>query len=155
MDTRAQIFRSHRPRLFALAYRMLSSKSDAEDVLQDAYLRWHGVDVDTVESSEAWLTIVVTRLAIDYLRKAKVAREAYSGPWLPEPLADSDIRTPEAIAEFDGDLSIAFLTVLETLGARGACCLYPARHHGRRLRRYCRSARQEPGGVPANGASGT
>jgi RNA polymerase sigma-70 factor (ECF subfamily) len=94
---------------------MLSSKSDAEDVLQDAYLRWHGVDVDTVESSEAWLVTAVTRLSIDYLRKAKVARDAYFGPWLPEPLADSDIRTPEVIAEFDGDLSIAFLTVLETL----------------------------------------
>jgi len=115
MDTRAQIFRSHRPRLFALAYRMLSSKADAEDVLQDAYLRWHGVDAGTIESSEAWLTTVVTRLSIDYLRKAKVERAAYFGPWLPEPLADSDVRTPESIAEFDGNLSIAFLTVLETL----------------------------------------
>ena len=115
MDGRAQIFRSHRPRLFALAYRMLSSKSDAEDVLQDAYLRWHGVDIDTVESSEAWLVTVVTRLSIDYLRKAKAERAAYFGPWLPEPLSDDDVRTPEAAAEFDGDLSIAFLTLLETL----------------------------------------
>jgi len=94
---------------------MLGSRADAEDVLQDAYLRWHDADMTAIRSTEAWLTTTVTRLAIDRLRRIKVEREAYFGPWLPEPLAESDMNTPEAAAEFEGDVSIAFLTVLETL----------------------------------------
>ncbi len=115
MQSRADIFKQHRQRLFGAAYRMLGSRADAEDVLQDAYLRWHDTDANAIRSAEAWLTTTVTRLAIDRLRRAKVEREAYFGPWLPEPLADGDMNTPEAVAEFEGDVSIAFLTVLETL----------------------------------------
>lgn len=115
MDSSTDIFNQHRQRLFGIAYRMLGSRADAEDVLQDAYLRWHDVDTAEVRSSEAWLTTTVTRLSIDRLRKAKIEREAYFGPWLPEPLADSDLQTPEAAAELESDVSIAFLTVLETL----------------------------------------
>jgi RNA polymerase sigma-70 factor, ECF subfamily len=116
VDSKTENFRHHRERLFGLAYRMLGSRADAEDVLQDAYLRWHETDTSAVRSSEAWLTTAVTRLAIDRSRRRRTEREAYSGPWLPEPLSDGDLHTPEAAAELDGDISIAFMTLLETLG---------------------------------------
>ncbi|MFC5475036.1 RNA polymerase sigma factor SigJ [Paraherbaspirillum soli] len=110
-------FNQHRSRLFGIAYRMLSSRADAEDVLQDAYLRWH--DADPPDNPEAWLVTVVTRLCIDRLRKAKLERETYTGPWLPEPLigAAADLQSPQAIMEFASDVSTAFLMVLERLGA--------------------------------------
>jgi RNA polymerase sigma-70 factor (ECF subfamily) len=94
---------------------MLGTRADAEDVLQDAWLRWSRTDPATLESAEAWLVTVVTRLAIDRLRAAKVEREAYVGWWLPEPLVEVDERTPEAVAEWASDLSVAFLWVLERL----------------------------------------
>lgn len=115
MDVSIGTFESHRGRLFGIAYRMLGSKADAEDVLQDAYLRWHGADRDAVRSAEAWLTATVTRLAIDRLRHAKVERDSYVGPWLPEPLCTADMQTPELAAELDSDMSIAFLALLEAL----------------------------------------
>jgi len=108
-------FAALRPRLFALAYRMLGARADAEDVLQDAWLRWHRADHAALQSAEAWLVTVVTRLAIDRLRAAKTEREAYVGWWLPEPLVDVDERTPEAAAELAGELSVALLWVLERL----------------------------------------
>jgi RNA polymerase sigma-70 factor (ECF subfamily) len=115
VDFGTDTFESHRARLFGLAYRMLGSKADAEDVLQDAYVRWREADASAVRSSEAWLTTAVTRLAIDRLRRLKTEREAYFGPWLPEPLSERDVRTPEDAAELDGDISIAFMTLLEAL----------------------------------------
>lgn len=110
-------FTALRPRLFSIAYRMLGTRADAEDVLQDAWLRWHRADPAALQSAEAWLVTVVTRLAIDRLRAAKVEREAYTGWWLPEPLVELDERTPEAAAELAGELSVAFLYVLERLSA--------------------------------------
>lgn len=110
-----RIFERHRPRLFGLAYRMLGLRAEAEDVLQDAYLRWKDVDPAVLQSTEAWLTTTVTRLCIDRLRRLKVEREAYFGPWLPEPLAAQDVRTPELAAELSDDVSIAFLALLEAL----------------------------------------
>jgi len=104
-----------RPRLFGIAYRMLGVRADAEDVVQDAWLRWNRTDTGTLESAEAWLVTVTTRLAIDRLRAAKAEREAYVGWWLPEPLVGVDERTPEAVAEWASDLSVAFLWVLERL----------------------------------------
>ncbi len=115
MSSRADLFTRHRARLFGIAYRMLGTKADAEDVLQDAYLRWHNADVAQIESPEAWLTTATTRLSIDRLRHLKVEREAYFGPWLPEPLSETDLQTPEVAAEFDSDVSIAFMAVLEAL----------------------------------------
>ncbi|HEX6993354.1 MAG TPA: RNA polymerase sigma factor SigJ [Gammaproteobacteria bacterium] len=115
MDERTRVFDEQRPRLFGLAYRMLSTRADAEDVLQDAYLRWRSIDGDRIDSAQAWLTTVVTRLAIDRLRRARIEREAYFGPWLPEPLSEDDVPSPEAALELEGDLSIAFLVLLETL----------------------------------------
>lgn len=111
-----ETFDRHQARLFGIAYRMLGSKADAEDVLQDAFLRWRTAAHERIDSIEAWLTTAVTRLAIDRLRKRKVEQQAYFGPWLPEPLSEQDLRTPELAAELDSDISIAFLTLLEALG---------------------------------------
>ncbi|MEJ8796904.1 RNA polymerase sigma-70 factor [Trinickia caryophylli] len=108
-------FGAVRPRLFAIAYRMLGTRADADDVLQDAWLRWHQTDRAVVQSAEAWLVTIVTRLAIDRLRAAKTEREHYVGWWLPEPLVEADERTPESAAELASELSIALLWVLERL----------------------------------------
>ncbi|WP_395703879.1 RNA polymerase sigma-70 factor [Aquabacterium sp.] len=110
-------FAALRPRLFAIAYRMLGTRADAEDLVQDAWLRWHRTpDKAALQSAEAWLVTTVTRLAIDRLRAAKTEREAYIGWWLPEPLvAAVDERTPEAALALAGELSLAFLWVLERL----------------------------------------
>ena len=106
-----------RPRLFGIAYRMLGVRADAEDVLQDAWLRWSRQDAAALQSAEAWLVTVVTRLSIDRLRAAKAEREAYVGWWLPEPLVEGlDERTTESAADLAGELSVAFLHVLERLG---------------------------------------
>jgi RNA polymerase sigma-70 factor (ECF subfamily) len=122
------IFAAQRARLFGIAYRMLGSRADAEDVLQDAWLRWREEDADALRSPQAWATTVVTRLSIDRLRSAKARREVYVGPWLPEPLAEADLATPEAKAELASDLSVAFLNLLERLGheERAAFVLHDA-----------------------------
>jgi RNA polymerase sigma-70 factor, ECF subfamily len=124
----ADEFAAERPRLFGIAYRMLGSRADAEDVLQDAWLRWRESEMEALRSTQAWLTTIVTRLAIDKLRSAKARREIYVGPWLPEPLADVDLATPESKAELASDLSIAFLNLLERLGPeeRAAFVLHDA-----------------------------
>ncbi len=108
-------FAALRPRLFSIAYRMLGVRADAEDVVQDAWLRWHASDPGAVQSTEAWLVTVTTRLAIDRLRTRKSERESYIGWWLPEPLIDIDERTPESAAEMAGEVSMALLWVLERL----------------------------------------
>jgi RNA polymerase sigma-70 factor (ECF subfamily) len=96
---------------------MLGTRADAEDVMQDAWLRWHGADQSNLQSAEAWLVTVSTRLAIDRLRSRKIEREAYVGWWLPEPLVGLDERTPESAAELASDVSVAFMWVLERLSA--------------------------------------
>jgi RNA polymerase sigma-70 factor, ECF subfamily len=103
----------YRRRLLGLAYRMLGSRSDAEDVVQDAYLRFIGVD--DVRNREAFLVTVVTRLCLDRLKNAKAQREIYVGPWLPEPVFDSDGLSTEAATEFADDLSFALLLALDRL----------------------------------------
>ncbi|SFF92940.1 RNA polymerase sigma-70 factor, ECF subfamily [Duganella sp. CF458] len=110
------VFAAHRARLFAIAYRMLGVRADAEDVLQDAWIRWQGADTSGVQSAEAWLVTVVTRLSIDRLRAAIAEREAYEGLWLPEPLVAVDQETPEAQAERASDLSLAYMWLLQRLG---------------------------------------
>ncbi|MGM3274995.1 RNA polymerase sigma-70 factor [Ralstonia sp. 24A2] len=116
-DSEDTAFTAARPRLFAIAYRMLGTRADAEDVLQDAWMRWHQADQSALQSAEAWLVTVVTRLSIDRLRAAKAEREAYVGWWLPEPLVEveSNAPTPESAVELAGDLSMALLWVLERL----------------------------------------
>jgi RNA polymerase sigma-70 factor (ECF subfamily) len=109
-------FAALRPRLYGIAYRMLGTRADAEDVLQDAWLRWHHTDAAGLQSAEAWLVTVVTRLAIDRLRAAQRERETYVGWWLPEPLVEPiDEHTPERAAEMAGELSLALMWVLERL----------------------------------------
>jgi len=111
----AAAFDAVKPRLFGLAYRMLGSRAEAEDVVQEAYIRWHQADEATVRNAEAWLVTTATRLAIDRLRALKVEREAYVGPWLPEPLIGSAPAPPDRNLELASDLSIAFLVLLERL----------------------------------------
>jgi RNA polymerase sigma-70 factor (ECF subfamily) len=115
MDARTALFQEHRPRLFGLAYRMLGSPADAEDVLHDAWLRWHAQDTDRLDDPPAWLVTVTTRLALDRLRRARTEREHYIGPWLPEPVP-TDAEPPEVAAERNETLSLSFLLLLERLG---------------------------------------
>jgi RNA polymerase sigma-70 factor (ECF subfamily) len=110
----AGAFETVRPRLFGLAYRMLGSRAEAEDIVQEAYVRWHQADASAVRNAEAWLVTTATRLAIDRLRALKTEREAYTGPWLPEPLVGA-VPPPDRKAELASDLSIAFLVLLEKL----------------------------------------
>jgi RNA polymerase sigma-70 factor (ECF subfamily) len=106
------IFGGERARLTALAYRLLGSMTDAEDVVQDAWLRWETSSAE-VERPAAWLTTVVTRLAIDRLRSAQHQRETYVGPWLPEPVTAAP--GPAESAELADSLTLGFLTMLERL----------------------------------------
>ena len=123
-DTTAT-FNKLRSRLQAIAYRMLGSLAEAEEVVQDAWLRWHEADVARVDNAEAWLVSVTTRIAIDRLRSAKVAREHYVGTWLPEPLMADSPFSPEQLLERVDDVSVAFLALLERLApeARAAYLL--------------------------------
>lgn len=110
---RGAVFETLRQRLFAVAYRMTGTRADAEDIVQEAYLRWHRADVEAVRSPEAWLVSVATRLSIDRLRKASAEREKYTGPWLPEPLFGDP--SPEERLELASDISLAFMVLLERL----------------------------------------
>ena len=114
-DTETDVFEEHRPVLQGVAYRMLGRVSDAEDVVQDAWLRWHASDREAVQSPEAWLVTITTRLAIDRLRTRMAERESYVGWWLPEPIVEMDERTPESSAEMASEVSMAFMWVLERL----------------------------------------
>lgn len=116
MESAATRFNQYRHKLLGIAYRMLGSRADAEDVLQDAYLRWYKADHASLRSPEAWLVTVVTRLSLDRLRAAKTEREAYVGQWIPEPLVEAHVSEAEQAIDMVGDLSIAFLMVLERLG---------------------------------------
>jgi RNA polymerase sigma-70 factor (ECF subfamily) len=110
-----QVAQRERARLIGLAYRMTGSLGDAEDIVQDALLRAHRAGLDGIESPAAYLTTITTRLAIDHQRSARVRRESYVGPWLPEPIAADPAPDAAAAAELADHLSMAFLVVLETL----------------------------------------
>jgi RNA polymerase sigma-70 factor (ECF subfamily) len=114
LPDRRAAFEAHRGRLWGVAYRMLGSRADADDMVQEAYLRWHGTPAAEVRAPEAWLVTTTTRLCIDRLRQRRVEREAYIGPWLPEPLVD-EAPPADAATELASDLSLAFLAVLERL----------------------------------------
>ena len=109
-----QSFESHRRALTGLAYRMLGSRAEAEDVVQDAYLRWHEADHATIEEPRRYLGTVVTRLCLDRMKSARARREVYVGQWLPEPVVDEalDAETAGGLAH---DLSVALMLVLERL----------------------------------------
>jgi len=119
------LFNQLRPRLQKIAYRMMGSVAEAEDIVQDVWLRWHAAARDKIENAEAWLVAVATRLSIDRLRAAKAQREHYTGIWLPEPELSEAPVTPEQIKERADDVSVAFLMLLERLSpeARAAFLL--------------------------------
>jgi RNA polymerase sigma-70 factor (TIGR02957 family) len=125
MDEPTRTFNTHRPRLHGIAYRMLGSSAEADEVVQDAWLRWNEASHAALDSAEAWLVTVTTRLSIDRLRAAKVQREHYIGTWLPEPVLSEAPATPEQILERADNLSVAFLMMLERLApdARAAFLL--------------------------------
>ena len=114
-DERAAVFTDTRPLLFSIAYRMLGSVADAEDIVQDAYVRWQQTSETDVREPRAYLTTIVTRLAINQLRSARVQRETYVGPWLPEPLMTEHAPDSSASVELAESLSMAFMVMLERL----------------------------------------
>lgn len=109
-------FESYRPLMFSIAYRMLGSVTEAEDILQNAYLRYRQVPAGSIASPRAFLSTMVTRLCLNYLETARVQRESYLGPWLPEPLlTEDDPASPVGQAERWESISMAFLVLLERL----------------------------------------
>ncbi|MBB2484532.1 RNA polymerase sigma-70 factor [Mitsuaria sp. WAJ17] len=125
MNDPTRFFQQLRPRLQGIAYRMLGSRAEAEELVQDVWLRWHAAEQDAIANAEAWLVTVTTRLSIDHLRAAQAQRAHYVGFWLPEPWLELDARPPaahvegpatpeEQLARAD-DISMAFLTLLERL----------------------------------------
>ena len=115
MDTPTHIFERLRPRLQGIAYRMLGSVAEAEEVVQDVWLRWHEAARDALDNPDGWLVTVTTRLSIDRFRSAKIQRQHYVGQWLPEPHLTDSPSSPEQILERADELSLAFLMVLERL----------------------------------------
>ena len=115
MSNPASSFEPSRRRLLGLAYRMLGSMADAEDAVQETYLRWHGADRDNVSDPRAFLMTTTTRICLDMLTSARARREEYVGPWLPEPVVDTAALAPDRRTELAEDLSIALLLTLDRL----------------------------------------
>lgn len=116
-----ETFEAERVRIRRIAYRMLGTPDDADDVVQETWLRWKDADHDTIDNAAAWLTTVATRLAMDRLKSARARREVYVGPWLPEPMSITDLTSVDSLADpatavVDGEsLELGLLRVLETL----------------------------------------
>jgi RNA polymerase sigma-70 factor (ECF subfamily) len=152
-DEHAERFTRLRPLLFTIAYEILGAATEAEDVLQDAYLRWAEVDLSRVDDTKAYLARLVTRQALNALRAQSRRREEYVGPWLPEPVlvdagdASSDVVLAESV-------SMAMMVVLETLGRR-ARGVRAARGVRVRPRRDRRGHRKVAGSGTSNLAPGT
>lgn len=108
-------FEPHRRRLLGLAYRMLGSMAEAEDAVQETYLRWHATDRDAIAEPRAFLITTTTRICLDVLKSARARREEYVGPWLPDPVVDTGSLTPDAQTELAEDLSVALLLALDRL----------------------------------------
>lgn len=110
-----EAFETYRPYLFAIAYRMLGSAMDAEDMVQETYLRYQTTPPETIHSLKAYLTTILTRLCMDQLQLARRKRETYVGPWLPEPIRTEEASDPEKRVETEESISLAFLVLLEQL----------------------------------------
>jgi RNA polymerase sigma-70 factor (ECF subfamily) len=115
MSNPAATFEPYRRRLLGLAYRMLGSMSDAEDAVQEAYLRWHGAERDHVSDPRAFLMTTTTRICLDMLTSARARREEYVGPWLPEPVTDTAALAPDSRTDLAEDLSVALLLTVDRL----------------------------------------
>ena len=115
MDRHSDTFEAQRPRLWGIAYRMLGSRAEADDMCQEAWLRWNHASKAEIRAPEAWLVTATTRLCIDRLRHLRTERQAYVGPWLPEPVAIETAPPADHSSELASDLSVAFLAVLERL----------------------------------------
>ena len=141
-----EVFVAHRNLLFTVAYEMLGSAADAEDVLQETWLRWANVDLDTVRDQRAYLVRITTRQALDRLRTLRRRKESYVGPWLPEPL----LTTPDVAedVELADSVSMAMLLVLETLAPTERAVFVLREVFEYWIRRDRGSRRQEPGGGP-------
>lgn len=113
-DSALAAFREHRSELFGIAYRMLGSVADAEDILQDAWLKWSAVDISGVDHPRAYLARTVTNLSLNKLKSAAAQRETYVGPWLPEPLVTAEQDAEHEVEQTEA-VSLAMLVVLETL----------------------------------------
>ncbi len=125
----ADAFETHRSKLIGLAYRITGSISEAEDIVQEAFLKWFSADHETIRSHYSWLITVTTRLSLDHLKSARVQRQSYIGPWLPEPFI-ADKETPEKGLELDESITMALLVLLEQLspGERAAFILHDLFH---------------------------
>ena len=115
MSNPAASFEPYRRRLLGLAYRMLGSMADAEDAVQETYLRWHATDRDKVSDPRAFLMTTTSRICLDLLTSARARREEYVGPWLPEPVVDTAALAPDSRTELAEDLSVALLLTLDRL----------------------------------------
>jgi RNA polymerase sigma-70 factor (ECF subfamily) len=113
--TAGEPFEARRGRLIGLAYRMLGSRADAEDAVQDAWIRWAEADRARIENPDAWLITVVTRLCLDRIKSVRRTREIYVGPWLPEPVLDTEALSPHTATELADNLSFALMMALERL----------------------------------------
>lgn len=116
VNAAAEVFESHRPRLLGVACRMLRSRSDAEDLVQDAYLRWHHSPKEDIQSPVAWLVTTTTRLCLDRLRDLQQERLEYTGSWSSDTAFQEAVDSPETQRELAGEVAAAFLVVLERLG---------------------------------------
>ncbi|MCA1558164.1 MAG: RNA polymerase sigma-70 factor, partial [Acidobacteria bacterium] len=112
---RLEIFKEHRRLLFSLAYRMLGTVADAEDIVQEAFLRWQAAGDEEIKAPRAYLSAIVTNLSINHLQSARVKREEYIGPWLPEPLIADENQDPMRNIQLADSLSMAFMILLEAL----------------------------------------
>jgi len=115
MSNPAESFEPHRQRLLGLAYRMLGSMADAEDAVQETYVRWHGTNRTNVLDPRAFLMTTTTRICLDTLTSARQRHEEYVGPWLPEPIFDTAALAPDSLSELADDLSYALLLTLDRL----------------------------------------
>lgn len=114
-NERLELFAGHRPRLLGIAYRMLGSASDAEDMLQETFIRWQQSAETAIQSPEAFLVTIITRLCLNHLQLARVKREEYFGPWLPEPIQTGSESDSYLALEMSDSVSMAFLFLLERL----------------------------------------
>ncbi|HZR62410.1 MAG TPA: sigma-70 family RNA polymerase sigma factor [Xanthobacteraceae bacterium] len=114
VDQDVAAFEAHRPALIGLAYRMLGSRAEAEDIVQDAYLRWHATDRAAIEEPRRYLGTIVTRLCLDRMKSAQARREIYVGQWLPEPVVDENFDDGSA-GDMAHDISVALMLLLERL----------------------------------------